>query len=179
MARIIVCITHQALGYPREIEATPTAFDMPGALSCDHPPVPVFGTPEAEHLDCKTGCRWASDPAADFLSTDGLVGPDLSHLPTSPSVAAVESLLGSVGDPTLPRKLKKEKNMPKAKTETQPQKREHRRGIPIVTRKFGSNIEVQVLLKAGTVGDVLALTDADRTALFALLESVKAQPGGE
>ncbi|MDP3061637.1 MAG: hypothetical protein Q8O40_00275, partial [Chloroflexota bacterium] len=38
-------------------EATPTAFDQPGVLSCDHAPIEVPGGVPREHLDCRE-CRW-------------------------------------------------------------------------------------------------------------------------
>ena len=128
MPRLVVCIRHQSLGYPRELEATPTAFDLPGALSCGHVSVAVYGAPAAEHLDCKTGCRWASDPTPGQIEEY----PEL--------VPAVEKALGTVGDPTLKTpgqnvsaneganakrlqatKPKKENNMPKTKTTDVPQ----------------------------------------------------------
>ena len=148
-------------------------------------------------VDMVADMRWGYVAGSAIINgiTEAIVCHDCQWEPG----LAVEKALRSVGDPTergpsnmgigpgtyripgvedivmevtrmKPEKVKKEKNVAK---ETAPKKQTRRRRTPIVFRMFGNKIEVAVYFIGGTIEDVLALPEAERTALFDLLTSIK------
>lgn len=163
--RIIACVEHTRY---EGLDFTPIEPQEEGHVLADS--ILVNGT---VHLDCYF-CSWATPGQVLDKKVEAVLKSVGHPSERQASVSAGHAQIQRPKARMASEQMKKEKNVAREKS-TEPKKRDRTPKKSIVSRKFGPNIEVAVYLKGGTIEDVLALPEAERTALFDLLKSIKAE----